>query len=174
MPFLLRHGKRLKQRFTEVKVQFRVPPIQLFEALSGDGLRPEGSRLPDGTLCSLRPNVLTLSIQPREALALSFGVKAPGRGMVMAPAELSFDYRDRFGEATAPAYERLLLDALEGDPTLFLRSDEVEASWRFADTILQSWSEPGAPPNLEYPAGSWGPPEAQGLFHGCEGGWSRG
>jgi len=169
VPFLLRHGKRLKQRFTEVKVQFRVPPLQLFEPSS-----QEAARLPDGTLCSLRPNVLTLSIQPREALSLSFGVKVPGRGLFMAPAELAFDYRDRFGEATTPAYERLLLDALEGDPTLFLRSDEVEASWRFADRILRDWAEPGVPSCLEYPAGGWGPPEAEALFHGCEGAWSHG
>ncbi len=174
VPFLLRHGKRLKQRFTEVKVQFRVPPLQLFEGLAGGGATPPASQLPDGTVCALRPNVLTLSIQPREALALSFGVKEPGRGMVMTTAELAFDYRDRFGEATTPPYERLLLDALQGDPTLFLRSDEVEASWRFADTILRSWSEPEAPPTLEYPAGSWGPTEADALIHGCEGGWSRG
>jgi glucose-6-phosphate 1-dehydrogenase len=169
VPFLLRHGKRLKQRFTEVKVQFRVPPLQLFESRKRD----LPSR-PDGLPCDLRPNVLTLSIQPREALALSFGVKVPGRGMFMAPAELAFDYRDRFGEATAPAYERLLLDALEGDPTLFLRADEVEASWRFTDQILEEWAGPGAPPCLDYPAGSWGPPEAEALFHGCEGAWSHG
>ncbi len=173
VPFLLRHGKRLPRRFTEVKVQFKVPPLQLFDAVAGD--LPAGpSILPDGTVCTLRPNVLTLSIQPREALSLSFGVKVPGKGMIMTPAELAFDYRNRFGEATVPAYERLLLDALQGDPTLFLRSDEVEASWRFADVILQGWSAPSAPPNLEYPAGSWGPPEAEELFHGCEGGWSRG
>jgi glucose-6-phosphate 1-dehydrogenase len=170
VPFLLRHGKRMPRRFTEVKVQFRVPPIQLFEAVDGQRFEA-GSPL---SVCTLRPNVLTLSIQPREALSLSFGVKAPGRGMVMAPAELAFDYRDRFGETTTPAYERLLLDALEGDPTLFLRSDEVEASWRFADTIRGRWLEAGAAPNLAYAAGSWGPPEAEGLFHGCEGGWSRG
>jgi glucose-6-phosphate 1-dehydrogenase len=172
VPFLLRHGKRMTQRFTEVKVQFRVPPLQLFDSLSDEQVPQNVSRLPDGTVCTLRPNVLTLSIQPREALSLSFGVKVPGRGMIMTPAQLAFDYRDRFGETTAPAYERLLLDALQGDPTLFLRSDEVEASWRFADTILRAWAESGPP--LEYPAGSWGPPEAEELFHGCEGGWSHG
>jgi glucose-6-phosphate 1-dehydrogenase len=172
VPFLLRHGKRMPHRFTEVKVQFRVPPLQLFDALSD--VSGEARRLPDGTVCTLRPNVLTLSIQPREALSLSFGVKVPGRGMVMTPAQLAFDYHDRFGEATAPAYERLLLDAMHGDPTLFLRSDEVEASWRFADPILQAWAASDASPLLEYPAGSWGPPEAEDLFHGCEGGWSRG
>ena len=93
---------------------------------------------------------------------------------IMTPAELAFDYRNRFGEATAPAYERLLLAALEGDPTLFLRADEVEAAWRFTDAVRAGWSGPGAPPLLEYAAGGWGPPAAEGLFHGCEGGWSRG
>jgi glucose-6-phosphate 1-dehydrogenase len=158
VPFLLRHGKRLPHTFTEVKVQFRVPPIQLFDHGAGQAA-PEA--------CALRPNHLTLSIQPREALSLGFGVKVPGSGMTMAPAELSFDYRDRFGGQSAPAYERLLLDALTGDPTLFLRNDEVEAAWSAVDAI-------GAQPLLEYPAGSWGPPEADQLFHGCEGGWSRG
>jgi len=177
VPFLLRHGKRMQKKFTEVKVQFRVPPIQLADyALREDGGRvekvPTGSA--DGPVCVLRPNVLTLSIQPREAASLSFSVKSPGPGMVMVPADLAFDYRDRFGESTTPAYERLLLDAIQGDPTLFLRSDEVEASWRFTDTVRASWSGPGAAPLLEYAPGSWGPAEADELFHGCEGGWSRG
>jgi glucose-6-phosphate 1-dehydrogenase len=174
VPFLLRHGKRLQKRFTEVKVQFRVPPIQLFEHLAGSTASQDSAHLDNATICQLRPNVLTLSIQPREALSLSFGVKVPGSGMLMAPAELAFDYRDRFGEATTPAYERLLLDAIQGDPTLFLRADEVEASWRFADAVRQLWVGPDAPPLGEYPAGGWGPEESQGLFQGCEGTWSHG
>jgi len=169
VPFLLRHGKRMKKRFTEVKVHFRVPPIQLFERIDG-----ELPRLADGTVCQLRPNHLVLSIQPREALSLAFGVKAPGSGMTMVPAELNFDYRDRFGVPTPPAYGRLLLDAMLGDPTLFLRTDEVEASWRFADTLRGTWVGPAAPPLRTYPSGSWGPPEADDLFRGCEGTWSRG
>jgi glucose-6-phosphate 1-dehydrogenase len=171
VPFLLRHGKRMAKAFTEVKVQFRTPPIQLSEGMvAGQSLLSAPEEAP----CLLRPNVLTLSIQPREAMSLSFSVKQPGNGMAMVPADLAFDYRDRFGTATTPAYERLLLDAMQGDPTLFLRADEVEASWRFADAVRASWSGPGAPPLLEYAAGSWGPPEADGLFQGCEGGWSRG
>jgi glucose-6-phosphate 1-dehydrogenase len=170
VPFLLRHGKRLKQRFTEVKVQFRVPPIQLADHILGG----EPPILPDGTVCTLRPNVLTLSIQPRESLSLSFSVKSPGAGMVMVPAHLDFDYRDRFGESTTPAYERLLLDAIQGDPTLFLRADEVEAAWRFTDAVRASWSGPEAAPLLEYAPGGWGPEAADRLFQGCEGGWSRG
>jgi glucose-6-phosphate 1-dehydrogenase len=160
----------MRQRFTEVKVQFRVPPITLADHVMGG----EVPVLPDGTVCTLRPNVLTLSIQPRESLSLSFSVKSPGAGMVMVPAHLDFDYHDRFGSSTKPAYERLLLDAILGDPTLFLRADEVEAAWRFTDAVRAAWSGPAAPPLLEYEPGGWGPEEAGALFHGCEGGWSRG
>ncbi len=174
VPFLLRHGKRLPQRFTEVKVQFKVPPLQLFTSAT----LPENGTilpvLPSGEQCQLRPNVLTLSIQPREALALSFGLKAPGSDMAMVPANFTFDYKDHFGSATPPAYERLLLDALQGDLTLFLHADEVEASWHFADAMLGAWNRGDGVPLLSYPAGTWGPEEADGLFRGCEGAWSRG
>jgi glucose-6-phosphate 1-dehydrogenase len=174
VPILLRHGKRLKKRFTEVQVQFKTPPLQLFnkpDGISDDEFR---QKLRAGDLCQIRPNVLTLSIQPREAVRLSFGVKRPGPSMVMHGAEMTFDYQTVFGPSTAPAYERLLLDALLGDATLFLRGDEIEASWRFADAMQAAWKGPDAPPLLEYPAGSWGPEEAGDLFHGCEGGWTRG
>jgi len=174
VPFLLRHGKRLARRFSEVQVQFRTPPLQLFNRPDGMDPAEFRRRLRDGSLCQIRPNVLSLSIQPREAIRLSFGVKQPGSALRMAPATLDFDYREHFGEAPAPAYERLLLDALLGDQTLFLRADEIEASWRYADEVRAGWEGPDAPPLLEYPAGSWGPPEADALFHGCEGGWSRG
>jgi glucose-6-phosphate 1-dehydrogenase len=93
--------------------------------------------------------------------------------MVMTPAKLNFDYADKFGPNTAPAYERLLQDALLGDASLFIHSEEIEASWRFADAIRLGWSERRVPIR-EYAAGSWGPTEAEELFHGCEGGWSRG
>jgi glucose-6-phosphate 1-dehydrogenase len=174
VPFLLRHGKRLPKRFTEVQVQFRMPPLQLFNRPEGVSEAEFRRSLRDGSLCQIRPNVLTLSIQPREAIRLSFGVKQPGSALVMSPASLEFDYREHFGEAPADAYERLLLDALLGDQTLFLRADEIEASWRYADEVRAGWSGPSAPPLLEYPAGSWGPTQAGDLFHGCEGGWSRG
>jgi glucose-6-phosphate 1-dehydrogenase len=174
VPILLRHGKRLPRRFTEVKVQFRTPPLQLFNRPAGMSDVDFRRAVREGDLCQLRPNVLTLSIQPREAISLSFGVKTPGPGMVMAPARLDFDYRERFGRSTTPAYERLLLDALQGDATLFLRADEIEASWAFADQVRQRFSVPGAAPLGEYPAGTWGPAEAAELFEGCEGGWSVG
>lgn len=171
VPFLLRHGKRLARRFTEVQVQFRTPPVQLFNRPTGMDEREFRRALRAGNLCQIRPNVLTLRIQPREAISLSFGVKRPGNDMVMAPAELGFDYGAQFGPNGASGYERLLLDALHGDPTLFLRSDEIEAAWRYADEVRNVWRET---PLHAYAAGSWGPPQADGLFYGCEGGWSRG
>jgi glucose-6-phosphate 1-dehydrogenase len=94
--------------------------------------------------------------------------------MVMAPAVLDFDYRERFGEPTSEAYERLLLDALQGDQTLFLRGDEIQACWLYADQVLGAWGTPEAPPLLGYKAGSWGPTEANALFGDVQAGWSRG
>jgi glucose-6-phosphate 1-dehydrogenase len=174
VPFLLRHGKRLPKRFTEVQVQFRTPPIQLFNRPEDLSEAEYRRRLRDGSMCQIRPNVLTLALQPREAIQISFGVKQPGNTMDMAPATLAFDYREHFGTSPADAYERLLLDALLGDQTLFLRADEIEACWSYVDEVLAVWRRPDAPLLLEYPAGSWGPKEAEELFHGCEGGWSRG
>lgn len=174
VPFLLRHGKRMPKKFTEVQVQFHTPPLALFNHPEGMSDEEFRRALRDGTLCQIRPNVLTISIQPHEAITLSFGVKQPGSQMVMAPAKLSFDYRDAFGESTAPAYERLLLDALSGDSTLYLRGDEIEACWRFADAVVNEWKSDDPPPMATYPAGSWGPDDSDALFRGCEGGWSRG
>jgi glucose-6-phosphate 1-dehydrogenase len=174
VPFLLRHGKRLPKKLTEIQVQFRTPPLALFDRPRELAEHDYRRALRDGSLCRIRPNVLTLSIQPREAITMSFGVKRPGSEMVMTPADLSFDYRDRFDQKPAPAYERLLQDALSGDQTLFLRADEIEACWSFVDDVRRGWESEHAPPLLEYPAGSWGPPEADVLFRGCEGGWSRG
>lgn len=175
VPFLLRHGKRLPRRFTEVQVQFRTPPLQLFNRPAGMSDAELRLRLADGTLCRIRPNVLTLRIQPHERISLSFGVKEPGPAMRMAPAALDFDYERHFGTTSPDAYQRLLLDALGGDQTLFLRADEVEVAWQWTDSLRASWDRDGSPPLLEYEAGSWGPPEADLLFHGrCEGGWSRG
>jgi glucose-6-phosphate 1-dehydrogenase len=173
VPFLLRHGKRLKQRRTLVRVQFRTPPLQLFDRPAGVTPAEHRRMIAAGSICQIRPNVLTLGIQPREDIRLGFGVKRPGAQMVMSPAELDFDYRERFDGRPADAYERLLLDALNGDPTLFLRADEIEASWTFADEVRAGW-EAGEAPLREYAAGSVGPEAADELFHGCEGGWSRG
>ena len=174
VPFFLRHGKRLAERFTEVKVQFRTPPVQLFNRPEGMSETEYHAMLRAGHLVHMRPNVLTLRVQPRESIELSFGVKQPGPAMTMAPATLHFDYRERFGEAPAEAYERLLLDALQGDQTLFLRGDEIQACWLYADQVLGAWQTPEAPPLLGYRAGSWGPTEANALFGDVQASWSRG
>ena len=173
VPFLLRHGKRLASRFTEIKVQFHTPPLQLFNRPTELDTADGPQILSGDDLCRTRPNILTLRIQPEESIELSFGVKHPGNTMDMEPATLRFDYRDHFGTVSADAYERLLADALVGDQTLFLRGDEIEASWEYADAVRTSWQRPFAPPLLEYAAGSWGPPEAETLFGACQGGWSH-
>jgi glucose-6-phosphate 1-dehydrogenase len=174
VPFFLRHGKRMQHRFTEVKVQFNTPPLQLFNRPPDLDPREFQRQLRDGELCHTRPNILTLRIQPQESIELSFGVKQPGNTMDMQPATLHFDYRDHFGGASADAYERLLADALIGDQTLFLRADEIEASWEYADRVRTEWQRDGASTLLEYPANSWGPEESEKLFGECQGGWSRG
>jgi glucose-6-phosphate 1-dehydrogenase len=174
VPFFMRHGKRLNERFTEVKIQFNTPPLQLFNRPADLNAAEFRRQIEDGDLCESRPNVLTLRIQPQESIELSFGVKKPGNTMDMDPARLHFDYRDHFGETSADAYERLLADALVGDQTLFLRGDEIEASWTYADSVRAGWSRADAPGLVEYPCGSRGPEESEALFGDCEGGWSRG
>ncbi len=173
VPFLLRHGKRLPAKHTEVRVQFRQPPLQLFNRPDAMEVAEFRRKLRDGSLCQIRPNVLVLRLQPQESIHLSFGVKRPGSEMIMSDATMDFDYREHFKLPSPPAYRRLIEDALKGDPTLFLHAGEIEASWQFADAVRAGWLTDGAPPLLEYPAGSWGPKEANDLFYGCEGGWAN-
>lgn len=162
VPFFLRTGKRMHQRYSEIVVRFRVPPADLFS-----GPTP-------ADICRLRPNTLTFRIQPDEGIRLSFMVKQPGLGHIMRQATLGFDYKDLFPGDSPDPYERLLLDAVAGQATLFIRGDEAEAAWRFADSIRAGWNAEGAPPPLSYPAGAAGPVLADELFHGCEGVWGRG
>ncbi|MCB9686546.1 MAG: glucose-6-phosphate dehydrogenase [Alphaproteobacteria bacterium] len=159
VPFLLRTGKALHRASTEVLLRFRTPPVDLLN----------GPVSPD--VCRLRPNTLRILIQPEEGVRLSFLVKEPGAGMRMRSSELGFDYGDLGSDRTPPAYQRLLLDAIEGNATLFIHKDEVEGSWAFADAIRAGWEE-ADPPVHRYPAGSHGPEAADALWHGCEGGWS--
>ncbi len=161
VPFLLRTGKALTKRFTEVVLHFRTPPIDLLH-----GPTPTDA-------CALRPNSLRLLIQPDEGVRLSFLVKQPGQGMVMRFAELGFDYDDLGSGETPEAYQRLLVDALCGNATLFIRGDEVEAAWAFVDALREGWQASGAPMS-SYPAGSMGPDHADALYRGCEGAWSYG
>ncbi len=145
-PFYLRSGKRLPRRVTEVAIQFKQPPHVLFE-----GGRP------------LQPNVLLLRIQPDEGVALRFGAKVPGPDVHVRDVRMDFRYGTAFGGETADAYERLLLDAMLGDGTLFARRDEVEEAWRIVDSIVAGWRHSAARP-VDYVAGTWGPETAGHLL----------
>jgi len=149
VPFYLRAGKRLAQRATEIAVQFKQPPLRLF-----DGAR------------SLAPNLIALRIQPDEGIALRFSAKQPGPATHVRDVTMEFGYSAAFGMASANAYERLLLDCMLGDPTLFSSSTFVELGWSLVTPVLQAWSRPASDfPN--YAAGSWGPEAADQLMeHG--------
>ncbi len=162
VPFFLRTGKRLHKRYSEIVVRFRVPPADLFS-----GPTP-------ADICRLRPNTLVFRIQPDEGIRLTFIVKQPGLGHIMRQATLGFDYKDLFPGDSPDPYERLLLDAVAGQATLFIRGDEAEAAWRFADSIRVGWNADGAPPPVPYASGTGGPGAADELFRGCEGVWGRG
>jgi glucose-6-phosphate 1-dehydrogenase len=149
VPFYLRTGKRLPQRHTEIAIQFRRAPFVLFR---------------DTPVESLAPNILVLNIQPEEGISLSFGAKLPGPIMRLGNVDMSFAYSDYFGSAPSTGYERLLHDCMIGDATLFQRADMVEAGWGVVAPILDVWTalHPRTFPN--YPAGTWGPKEADDLL----------
>jgi glucose-6-phosphate 1-dehydrogenase len=158
VPFYLRTGKRLPKRVSEVAVQFKSPPMALFAEMEQP---PEGR------------NQLVLRVQPDEGIALFFDAKVPGMRMRLEPVKMDFRYGSSFGGASPEAYERLLLDAMLGDSTLFIRADEVEYSWRFITPLLEEWAA-GPPPHFpNYEAGTWGPAEADAMFEGTEGAWRR-
>jgi glucose-6-phosphate 1-dehydrogenase len=147
VPFYLRAGKRLKKRATEISIQFKQPPLLIFNRMAAAG--PCGE---------IQPNLLTIRIQPDEGIALRFGAKVPTTPeMAVCPVNMDFDYEAAFGKSSANGYERLLLDALLGDQTLFSHRDGVEINWALYTPILQAWAkkEPEVFPN--YFAGSWGP-----------------
>lgn len=149
VPFYLRTGKRLPKRVSEIAIQFRRAPHML---------------LPGGAEQRPRRNVLVLRIQPDDGLALRLDVKVPGFGMRVRPVDMSFLYKDAFSESSPEAYQRLLLDAMRGDSTLFARTDEVERAWRLVTPLLEAWSEDGHRDLSTYPAGGWGPQEAEELL----------
>jgi glucose-6-phosphate 1-dehydrogenase len=141
VPFFLRSGKRLARRATEIAIQFKSPPYLLFGGAAS---------------VKMEPNVLTLRIQPDEGISLRFTSKVPGPKPIMQPVRMDFLYGTSFGVEPPEAYERLLLDAMVGDSTLFTRADEVEAAWHFMTPIIEAWKALG-PDGLDtYPAGSWG------------------
>ncbi|HEY2158218.1 MAG TPA: glucose-6-phosphate dehydrogenase [Isosphaeraceae bacterium] len=148
VPFYFRTGKRLPKRATEIAIQFKTPPTALFEADT------EGAG---------GANLLILRIQPNEGVSLAFQAKVPGSRRRLQEVRMDFRYGTAFASPPPEAYERLLLDVMLGDPSLFTRTDEVDNSWRFVDQILSAWSRGVAPP-VAYPAGTWGPPEADKLI----------
>jgi glucose-6-phosphate 1-dehydrogenase len=163
VPFLLRTGKRLPRRVTEVAVQFKQPALRLFQTVECAG-----------DFCDLteaQPAVLAFRIQPDEGIRLSFAAKRPGMQFVLEPVQFEFDYDKSFHRPLPDGYERLLLDALRGDSTLFMRSDELEAAWEFITPILEAWRETPPPDFPNYAAGTWGPAEADRLADGSAGGW---
>ncbi|MES4785636.1 MAG: glucose-6-phosphate dehydrogenase, partial [Nitrospiraceae bacterium] len=147
--FYLRTGKAMPKRASEVAVQFKDIPQILFNA------NPKSPQA---------PNVLTLRIQPEESFALRVISKVPGTKAKTYPVEMSFKYSDAFGASSPEAYERLLLDVMIGDASLFMRRDAVEASWAWIQTILDGWKMEGVRWLPEYPAGTWGPIEADRLI----------
>jgi glucose-6-phosphate 1-dehydrogenase len=147
-PFYIRTGKRLPKYVTEIRVQFKRPPHLTFGR--------EATR-------ELEPNSITVRIQPEEGISLRFGAKVPTAGVVIRSVNMDFLYTSSFLVDAPDAYERLLIDCMLGDPTLFTRSDEVETAWRFIDVIEESWRR-DAPPLEPYAAGTWGPLAADRLL----------
>jgi glucose-6-phosphate 1-dehydrogenase len=155
VPFFLRTGKRLPQRVTEIAIEFKLPPLNLFTTVECEG-----------DICDLvgaRPNTLLFRIQPSESISLSFSTKRPGMQYQIHPVEMDFAYESAFQGVLPEAYERLLLDVLRGDTTLFTRSDELEAAWRFVTPVLEYWESSKIEPE-PYPAGTWGPEAADRLL----------
>ncbi len=150
VPFYLRTGKGLTKRVTEIAIQFKQPPLSLFG--------PDASS-------DMEPNVLALRIQPDEGISLKVQVKTPGTGLKIRPVKMEFLYGSSFGADPPEAYERLLLDSMLGDSTLFTRHDEVESAWALVTDILDAWAQMPPPNFPNYEAGSWGPREADRLLY---------
>jgi glucose-6-phosphate 1-dehydrogenase len=154
VPFYIRTGKRMAKRITEIVIQFHQPPLKLF------------GRTND----VIEPNVLVLTLQPDEKISLRFGVKYPHAPNQIYTVHMDFSYRETFGTGVYPAYERLLLDCVKGDSTLFVRQDQIEAMWEVVDPIISRWENRPARDLPNYAAGTWGPEEARQLLEqeGCQ------
>lgn len=151
VPFYIRAGKRMPKRVTEITIQFKQPPMHLF------------SEQPD--YCKvIEPNVISMRIQPDEGITLRFGAKLPGPNMNVAPVNMDFNYAAAFGVSSANGYERLLLDAMLGDATLFAHRDGVEATWALMTPVLEHWAREPIPDLPNYAAGTWGPESSEQLL----------
>ncbi|MFL5387920.1 MAG: glucose-6-phosphate dehydrogenase, partial [Myxococcales bacterium] len=155
VPFYVRSGKRLPKRATEIAIHFRRLPHSLF----GEG--------------ASAPNILVIRVQPEEGIALRFSAKVPGERYRPRTVSMDFRYGRTFAAASPEAYERLLLDALKGDQTLFTRRDEVEAAWKLVGGILQITESKDHPAPFRYPAGTWGPHESDALLNSDGRAWRR-
>jgi len=150
VPFYLRSGKNLAGKKSQIVIQFKEPPLAMFPM-------PPGQKM--------RPNLLVLSIQPDEGVHIRFEAKAPDTIAETRSVEMDFNYADSFGPTAIPeAYERLILDALQGDASLFTRADEVETAWSLIDPILQTWESAQTPALAGYRVGTWGPAESDSLL----------
>jgi glucose-6-phosphate 1-dehydrogenase len=150
VPIVLRTGKRLARKVTEIAVQLKPVPHLAFQSHGSVGVQP---------------NQLILTMQPNEGVSLSLGAKIPGSRMRIRPVNMEFLYGTAFMSQSPEAYERLILDAMRGEATLFTRNDEVDAQWSIIDPILKAWHE-GSPAMSTYEAGSAGPPETDELVGG--------
>lgn len=151
VPFYLRTGKRLPTRVTEIVIHFMPSPHSLF--YKQEGITDRG-------------NALVLRVQPDEGILLKFGMKVPGAGFKVQEANMDFHYKDLIDSYLPQAYQRLLLDCMQGDSTLYARGDAAEAAWRFVDPILKAWQENSHIPLHGYPCGTWGPEEADQMIEG--------
>ena len=147
VPFYLRSGKNLAEKQSQIIIQFKEPPLAMFP------------------MQTMKPNMLVLYLQPDEGLHVRFEAKAPDTVSETRSVDMEFHYSEAFGETAIPeSYERLLLDAIQGDASLFTRADEVETAWSLIDPILQTWETHQTPPLAGYKPGSWGPTEAYDLL----------
>jgi len=151
VPFYLRTGKRLPKRTTEIAIQFKRPPLEIFKR---------------ATSASVAPNLLIINVQPDEGISLRFEAKLPGTRMQLSPVMMNFRYGSTFGGDVPEAYETLLLDAMIGDSTLFARHDFAETSWGLISPVHDAWGEAVARSIPQYEAGEWGPAEAGRLIEG--------
>jgi glucose-6-phosphate 1-dehydrogenase len=159
VPFYLRTGKRLARRVTEIAIHFKRPPVALFrDAQAGGGLQP---------------NVLVLRVQPDEGFSLSIESKQPGHAVALQPVAMDFSYGTTLHELPFSAYETVLVDAMEGDMTLFTRGDQAEEAWRIVGPVLEAWSKRPERDISIYEAGSWGPEAADALIARDGHSWRR-
>ena len=149
MPFILWTGKRLKTTASEVTIQFRPVPHQSF---------------PKAAALVWHPNRLTIHIQPNEGIVLRFQAKQPGSAFILSPVDMHFSYQETFKSRSPQAYETLLADIMSGDATLFMRADQIEASWSVLTPILKAWADLAPVDFPNYPSGTWGPEAAEVLI----------